>query len=138
MLGFATAVGSGYTQMYLSTTGALNYNARQMTPVNVRFLYAKTTSGGATVPPQALSWTSVAADGDSMSATSASAGQFGNISCVPLTTGLDNQSMYHFIKGGTTYSAATSASTTPNFQIPPNANAILVKIYFEFNLASTA
>jgi len=139
MLGFATPQGSGFTQMYLSTTGALNYNARQMTPINVRFYYAKsTTGGGATVTPQALTWTSVVADGNSMSSSSGSSGLFGNITCVPLTTGLDNQSLYKFTKGGTSYSPAALAALTPNFQIPANTNALLVKIFFEFNLSSTA
>jgi len=138
MLGFETPVGSGYTHMYLSTSGALNYNGRQMTPLNVRFLYAKSTSGGgATVVPQALTWTSVTADGGSMAIASAIQGRFGNIKCVPLTTGLDNQSLYRFIKGGAFYNNAVTNTLIPNFQIPANANALLVKIYFEFNLNST-
>jgi hypothetical protein len=135
-LGYTGVSGTGFTSFFLSTTGALNYTARQMTPVNVRILFAKTTSGGASTAPQATAWTSMAADGDSMAISIADKGRFGDITAVPLKAGLNRQTLYSFTKGGTTYSSAVLTPSTDNWKIPGNANALLCKMYLEFDLST--
>jgi hypothetical protein len=129
----------------ISTSGALNYNALQMSPTSIKLLYAKTVSTGTgnTTVPIPVSWVSYSLDSYSLGIfTSARNGIFGSITCAPLLTGLDTITPYYFYTSNTSPALligqpAAAQATTPNFWIPGNSAAILAKLYFEFNLNRT-
>jgi len=131
ILGFNTSSGTGYTKFFLSTTGALNYNARQMTPINIQILYAKTITGGNSTIPQALTWqcqdtASVYSGANYPNATN---GKLAFITAVPAGT-FDLLSLYN----GTTGNSSPIVATT-TYSIPGTSNATLIKMRFEFDLS---
>ena len=130
------------TSISISTSGALNYNALQMSPTNMKLLYAKTVVGGDTTVPVAVSWVSFSLDSASVGLfTSAKKGIYGPITCAPLSE-LDKITPYNLYTSNTSQTltighAAATPPLTPNMYIPGNSAAILAKLYFEFNLNPT-
>jgi hypothetical protein len=124
----------------ISTSGALNYNANQMIPVNARLIYARTVAGGNTTVPNPVSWVSVGIMDATYSGPSARNGIYGTIVCTNVLEGLDANSLFSVLSGFTANTPSIGAgqptnvqNTLPNFWIPGNSNAILAKLYFEFN-----